>query len=372
MPSLGQTISALNRVRRDAAATPSPARGGRLVERPFSPNPGELRMLVHVPEGLAPGAPLVVVLHGCTQAAEAYAEGVGWLSLADRFGFVVLCPEQTAANNQNRCFNWFQAGDVGRDKGEAASIAAMTRRAIADHAIDPARVFVTGLSAGGAMTAVMLATWPELFAGGAVIAGLPYGAAANMSEAFGAMMQPQALTDAAWGDKVRGASDFKGPWPSISIWHGEDDKTVRPASADALVRQWTNVHHVSGGPAQARTPDGRLFEVWMSRAGEPLVEHHRFPGMGHGAPVAPGGPGGCGSAGPFLIDVGTSSSLDIALGWGIVPAEPRVGASRTAKAPPRGQADKGASAAPRPSIGPASDRVTTVIENALRAAGLLK
>lgn len=372
MPSLGQTLSALNRIRRDAAAPLVAGRGGRLVARPFSPNPGDLRMLVHAPEGLAPDAPLVVVLHGCTQTAEAYAEGAGWISLADRFGFVVLCPEQTGAGNPNRCFNWFQTGDTTRDNGEAASIAAMVRQTTADHDIDPARVFITGLSAGGAMTATMLATYPELFAGGAVIAGLPHGAAANMSEAFGAMMQPQTLSDAAWGDKVRAASDFKGPWPSVSIWHGENDKTVRPASADALVRQWTNVHRVSAGPAQARTPDGRLFEVWMSKAGEPVVEHHRFPGMGHGAPVGPGGPDGCGSAGPFLLDVGTSSSREIALGWGIASAEPRARSSSAAEAPAQ-DAPKRASAKARPKAAAApTDPVSQVIEKALRTAGLLK
>lgn len=365
MPSLGQTLSALNRIRRDAAAGPGPMPGGRLVVRGFAPNPGDLRMLVHVPGSPGPNAPLVVVLHGCTQTAEAYAGGAGWLSLADRFGFVVLCPEQTGGNNPNRCFNWFQTGDTARDNGEAASIAAMVRQTIADHDIDPARVFVTGLSAGGAMTAVMLAAYPEMFAGGAVVAGLPYGAAANVSEAFGAMQQPRPLTDAAWGDKVRAASGFKGPWPSISIWHGEADHTVRPASADALVRQWTNVHGVATGPVQARTPDGRLFDVWMSKAGEPVVEHHRFPNMGHGAPVQSAAPDG-GAAGPFLLDVGTSSSREIALGWGIVPAE-------TAETPAQDDATQPAPARARPKVAPApADPVSLVIEKALRTAGLLK
>ena len=345
----------------------------------IAPNPGALKMLIHVPTGLAPGAPLVVVLHGCTQGGEAYAEGAGWLTLADRFGFVVLCPEQTAANNPNRCFNWFQTGDTIRDAGEAASIAAMARKAIADHAIDPDRVFVTGLSAGGAMTAAMLATYPELFAGGAVVAGLPHGAAANMSEAFGAMMNPKALDGDVWGEKVRAASDHAGPWPRISIWHGTADATVRPASADALVQQWTDVHGLGGDPQKARTPQGRVFEVWMSPSGEPLVENHRIPGLAHGTPLRTQGPDGVGTAGPFLLDVGVSSSLEIAMGWGI--AQDAAGSRPVLDTGPGAAHARGSEAGhPRRSSqttgnAPAPQRangVSSVIENALRAAGLMR
>ena len=344
----------------------------------IAPNPGALKMLIHVPTGLAPGAPLVVVLHGCTQGGEAYAEGAGWLTLADRFGFVVLCPEQTAANNPNRCFNWFQTGDTTRDAGEAASIAAMTRKAIADHAIDPDRVFVTGLSAGGAMTAAMLATYPELFAGGAVVAGLPHGAASNMSEAFGAMMNPKALDGDVWGEKVRAASDHAGPWPRISIWHGTADATVRPASADALVQQWTDVHGLTGAPHKARTPQGRVFEVWMSPSGEPLVENHRIPGLAHGTPLKTQGPDGVGTAGPFLLDVGISSSLEIAMGWGIaeVGAESRpASVTDSDVAPARRSAGHHRRSSQTAPDGPAPQRanaVTSVIENALKAAGLMR
>ena len=377
MTGLGHTLATLARRRLDPvqAGGRGPA---RMVACEFAPNPGALKMLIHVPAGLAPGAPLVVVLHGCTQGGEAYAEGAGWLTLADRFGFVVLCPEQTAANNPNRCFNWFQTGDTTRDAGEAASIATMTRQAIADHAIDPDRVFVTGLSAGGAMTAVLLATYPERFAGGAVVAGLPHGAAANMSEAFVAMMNPKARDSATWGEKVRAASDHAGPWPRISIWHGTADATVRPASADALVQQWTDVHGLTGAPHKARTPQGRVFEVWMSPSGEPLVENHRIPGLAHGTPLKTQGPDGVGTAGPFLLDVGISSSLEIAMGWGIAEAE---AGSRPASvtvsdvASARRDAGHHRRSSQTAPDGPAPQRangVTSVIENALRAAGLMR
>ena len=112
----------------------------------------------------------------CTAAARprpAYDFGTGWSTLAKRYGFALLMPEQQASNNANTCFNWFNPGDVARGRGEAASIRQMVARMVADHKIDPRRIYITGLSAGGAMTSVMLAIYPEVFAGGAIIAGLP-------------------------------------------------------------------------------------------------------------------------------------------------------------------------------------------------------
>ena len=140
----------------------------------FGPNPGALRMFAHIPPRVARDGALVVVLHGCSQNAADYDLGAGWSTLADRFGFCLLLPEQQAANNPNRCFNWFQPGDNERGQGEAQSIRQMIDRMVSDHGIDPRRIFITGLSAGGAMTSVMLAAYPEVFAGGAIVAGLPF------------------------------------------------------------------------------------------------------------------------------------------------------------------------------------------------------
>src|SRR5690348_5932363 len=146
----------------------------------FGPNPGNLRMLVHVPERLSSMAPLVVALHGCNQTADEYDYGTGWSALADKFGFAVIYPQQQPANNPRNCFSWFLPNDIARGQGEAHSIMQMVEHAVATFASDPGRIFVTGLSAGGAMASVMLATYPEVFAGGAIIAGLPYRCASNV------------------------------------------------------------------------------------------------------------------------------------------------------------------------------------------------
>jgi len=140
----------------------------------FGTNPGALRMFAFAPENLQHGAALVVVLHGCGQTAAGYDLGAGWSTLAKRYGFALLMPEQQASNNPQGCFNWFNPEDTTRDSGEACSIRQMIARMAGDYKVDPHRIFVTGLSAGGAMTSVMLATYPEVFAGGAIIPVAPF------------------------------------------------------------------------------------------------------------------------------------------------------------------------------------------------------
>jgi poly(hydroxyalkanoate) depolymerase family esterase len=126
-------------------------------------------MFAYAPEGLAREAPLVIALHGCTQTAAEYDQGTGWSSLADSFGFAVVYPQQQPANNPKNCFSWFLPADIARGHGEALSIREMIEHAIATFGLDRRKVFVTGLSAGGAMASVMLATYPEVFAGGALL-----------------------------------------------------------------------------------------------------------------------------------------------------------------------------------------------------------
>jgi poly(hydroxyalkanoate) depolymerase family esterase len=324
----------------------------------FGSNPGNLRMLTYVPPGLPAGAPLVVLLHGCTQSSASFDRGSGWSTLADRHGFALLLPQQSFKNNPLRCFNWFRPEDTTRGSGEPCSIREMIGRMIADHAIDPRRVFVTGLSSGGAMTAVMLATYPEVFAGGAVQAGVPYGAATGLQDAFAAMFEGRDLEPRQWGELVRAASPHAGPWPRVSIWHGDADTSVKPANAEALARQWTDVHGIGLDAVRESRVAGHRRRSWHRADGEVCVESYTIAGMAHGAALATGvGDDRCGTAAPFFSDVGLSSTYHIARFWGLV-GEPATRAQATATAAPRaaagGSAPAGADASSAPQD---SDRV---------------
>ncbi|MFH5924351.1 extracellular catalytic domain type 1 short-chain-length polyhydroxyalkanoate depolymerase [Roseomonas xinghualingensis] len=313
-----------------------PSGDGRLSEVVgFGTNPGGLRMLTYLPPDLPQGAPLVVALHGCTQTAAGYDLGCGWSDMAERSGFALLLPEQRRANNAHLCFNWFEPGDTARDAGEALSIRQMVDYLTRTHGLDPAQVFITGLSAGGAMTSVMLATYPEVFAAGAVVAGLPYGAARGVGEAFSAMGRPAALPLAARGDAVRAASPHSGPWPRVAVWHGEADATVHPDNADEIVKQWLDLHQIGNRPPSQELRSAVHHQRhWLGADGRAWVECHRIADMAHGVPIHPGeAEGRCGVAGPYLLDVGVSSTHHILDFWGLESAGVALHAEAPREAP---------------------------------------
>src|SRR4051812_18781832 len=234
-------------------------------------------MFTYVPKKPSASPALIVVLHGCTQSAASYDLGAGWSTLAERYGFVLLLPEQTPANNPKTCFNWFLPGDTARGGGEALSIRQMIEKTVGAHGIDRTRVFITGLSAGGAMAAAMLSVYPEVFAAGAIIAGLPHGAASNVQQAFESMFQGRHRSAKEWGDLVRHASAHRGPWPRVSIWHGDADAPVKPMNADSLIAQWRDLHGIDTAPAEDKI-DGYPRKVWR-RDGADVIESYTITGM---------------------------------------------------------------------------------------------
>ncbi|MFD7285282.1 PHB depolymerase family esterase [Streptomyces sp. NPDC059863] len=283
----------------------------------FGTNPGNLRMFRYVPDGLPAGRPLVVAIHGCTQSAAAYDTETGWTKWADQWGFALLLPQQQSANNLNSCFNWFESGDIARGAGEALSIKQMTDRMKSDLGSDAARVYATGLSAGAAMTNVMLAAYPDVFAGGAPVAGLPYACATSVIGAYGCMNPGTNLSPAAWADKVRAAyPGYTGPRPTVSVWQGTADTTVVPANLTETVEQWTAVHGTDATPDATDTVAGYPHAVYRDGAGRDVVETYTLTGMGHGQPVDPGtGAEQCGTAGAYILDVGLCASYRIGLFW---------------------------------------------------------
>jgi poly(hydroxyalkanoate) depolymerase family esterase len=387
--------------------------GCPLVEtRKFGTNPGDLRMFSYVPPDLGPQPALVVVLHGCGQTAAGYDVGTGWSTLAKHYGFALLMPEQQSANNAHCCFNWFNPDDIKRGHGEACSIRQMIARMVSQHRIDNHRVFITGLSAGGAMTSVMLATYPEVFAAGAIIAGLPYGIATNMREALGGMMRPPARPAHELGDFVRHASKHRAPWPKISVWHGSADHIVSPVNADEIVKQWLDVHRLPSSPMAEAKVDGYPHQIWWNADGETVVESYTITGMAHGTPLGTAdNDQHYGKQGAFLIEAGISSSHHIASFFGITDGIPKLASSparadspsakliplasplaaavpglgKALQAPipaerasnvqanPKAQAKPNAAHAGEPATGPRGGlNVSEVIARALTAAGLMK
>jgi poly(hydroxyalkanoate) depolymerase family esterase len=284
----------------------------------FGSNPGGLRMLVFSPpRPPAPGAPLIVVLHGCQQDAAAFARQSGFMDLATRIGCALVLPVQVPHNNRGGCFNWFRAEHTRRDSGEAMSIRQMVRTAQQEFGADRQRVFIVGLSAGGAMAAAMLAAYPSVFAAGAVVAGMPVGSARSPGVALLRMRQADAYrSDQAWADAVRGDSTRPIRWPPLSVWQGLADSTVAPRNAENLAVQWTSVHGLPAASVRETIhPNGIVHRSW-GRADRPAVELWTVQTMGHGFPVDPHIPGH-GSEGPYVLDAGIAAAPAIARFWGI-------------------------------------------------------
>ena len=313
----GFALTLVHRMASDHAAAGAVAIDG------FGTNPGNLAMYVYTPDDRPAAPALVVALHGCTQSADDYLNHSGWRELADRDGFVLVLPEQRIANNPNRCFNWFEENDIRRGSGEALSVIQMVESARSAYGLDPARVFVTGLSAGGAMTAVLLATYPDVFAAGAVVAGVPFGCATSPTTAIDCMDHGSDRTPSQWAQQVRAAfPGYSGPYPRVAVWHGTADGTVSPVNAEESRDQWVGVHALSPLPTSTNVlpgsdPRGTVQEVYADASGRPIVEMNRVEGMTHGAPVDPGsGATECGATGAYFLD-DICSSYYTARFWGL-------------------------------------------------------
>jgi poly(hydroxyalkanoate) depolymerase family esterase len=360
MRSLSDTLERLARLRSVKPAT-SPGSILKKLDH-FGGNPSALAAWQHVPKQLPAAPALVVVLHGCTQTAASYDVGSGWSALAEDYGFIVLFPQQNRQNNANLCFNWFNAADTQRDRGEVMSIRQMIASVVAEHDVDERRIYITGLSAGGAMANAMLACYPEVFAGGAIIAGLPYAAALTVPEAFDRMRGQGLPGTNSLQENLRTASRHEGAWPTISVWQGTSDNTVVPDNAAALIAQWRGVHAVPEKPTQIETMGRNFRSVWRDDRGLEAIELYSISGMGHGTPIDTSS--GYGRAAPFMLDVGISSTVQIARTWGLAASFERRDHPHTSPSAER-------TVTQQPPYG-GGNSIQSIIENALRSAGLMK
>lgn len=280
----------------------------------FGTNPGNLLMYKYVPASMPASAPVVVLLHGCTQSAASYDDEPGWVKFANQHKFYLVFAQQQSGNNFNKCFNWFQLGDISRGQGEALSIKQMVDKMKATHSVDGSRVYVSGLSAGGAMTAVMLATYPDVFAGGAVNAGLPYKCATSSGAAFSCMSPGVNKTATDWGNLARsGFSGYTGRKPLVAIFHGSTDATVKAMNMTELMEQWTNYHGLSQTPSSSDTVKGYARKNYGGKVMTVSITN-----MGHGTAIDPGANADqCGVAASYILDANICSTYFTGKFWGL-------------------------------------------------------
>ena len=249
---------------------------GKFIGGSFSCEAGTRRYKLYIPSqpSTAP-RPLIVMLHGCTQNPDDFALGTGMNRLAEEANCLVLYPEQDSASNRTQCWNWFESGHQARDAGEPGIIAGLTRQIVKEHGADPAQVFVAGMSAGGAMAAVLGAEYPDLFAAVGVHSGLPAGSGRDMITGLQAMKKP------AKGRTLREAVP-------VIVFHGSTDHVVTPANGDAVLQQYVGAHAgLHAAPLSVRHDDaahgGRRCRrsVWRDDAGRAMAEQWVVQGAGH-------------------------------------------------------------------------------------------
>ena len=254
------------------ASPPGMPEGARFETHAYAAPAGGRAYKLYVPAALPAGPrPLLVMLHGCTQNPDDFARGTRMNALAEEAGILVCYPEQPQAANAQRCWNWFDPSHQHRDGGEPAILAGIVREIVSAHPIDASRVFVAGLSAGGAMAAVLGATYPELFAGIGVHSGLPYGAATDVGSALAVMRSGTG----------RRAAQACGKTPRLIVIHGEGDRTVHPGNGEAVAGS------VPAGPGKdivkPGSAGGRAYRR-LTRPGEAggcALEYWKIEGLGH-------------------------------------------------------------------------------------------
>ncbi|MBN9674784.1 alpha/beta hydrolase family esterase [Salipiger bermudensis] len=309
----------------------------------FGDNPGALDAFLYRPDGLSAPAPLIVALHGCLMSAAGFDDETGLTALADDLGAVLLLPQQREANMERGCFRWHDDDDNQPGKGESASILQMIDQALASEGADPARVYVMGLSAGGAMSAVLLANYPHRLAGGAIIAGLPYGCnrpagifdfnwytlhynifaqdGADASYACGITRFFSATDRDAedWASYVHEVIDAEPEdWPLISIWQGLGDETVDPANLQELTEQWTAVIGIDALPDATERFGRATRNLYRDDQGETRIESWSLEGFPHAVPVdTDGTPESCGFEAEHITDGGVCAVRRIAQFWGL-------------------------------------------------------
>lgn len=268
-----------------------PAEGGA-VRRSYTNRSGTRDYELYIPSGyVGQEVPLIVMLHGCTQSPGDLAAGTRMSELAETHTFLVAYPEQTSSANLSRCWNWFEAADQQRGRGEPSIIAGITCEVLGEYHVDPERVYVAGMSAGGAMAAIVGTAYPDLYAAIGVHSGLAPGSAHDMRSGFAAMQRGGPTPSSSSASSVMGSGGYSRILPAI-VFHGDRDTTVHPRNADRLVAHLTapaRGSNISSGPGlrvakqrgQKSSRYAYTLSTYQDSAGHAIVEHWTVHGLGH-------------------------------------------------------------------------------------------
>ncbi len=257
----------------------------------FGANKGNLEMYVYKPTNIDKQMPLVVVLHGCSQTASEIADQSGWNTLADSNDFMVLYPQQKVENNLSKCFNWFNEIDVSKNDGESGTIMEMIQYAIKNYNINISKIFISGFSAGGAMTNVLLANYPHLFNSGAVLSGIPFKAATDLATGYMAMQGKIEKTNEEWVAAISNNNlNYKGEYPKVVIFHGIDDPFVNIKNAEIIEMQWKGIHKIDTDPIIAPELNGNsdITKTTNFKNNSRVIVKYEINNLGHAIAVDPG------------------------------------------------------------------------------------
>lgn len=292
----------------------------------FGSNPGNLKMFNYLNKKYNKNEPepIVVVLHGCGQNANDVAELTGWNKLADLNNFIVLYPQQKFSNNSNLCFNWFKSKDIDKGKGECESIYQMIQYLSENYNIDKNKIYITGLSAGAAMSMALLATHPQTFSAGAIFAGTAYRIANNPVTAMNVMIGNRNISNFELAHKVVMQNvEYKGKYPKLIIYQGLSDPIVNRKNAGFIISQWSTLNKMDTIPDKIEINFKNIKDItrfeFQNSDSIPEIIYYEINNLGHRLLVKPGQNNDeGGKTGMFGLNIGFHSTYQTALDFGLI------------------------------------------------------